>query len=285
MTRRPAVAGMFYEADKAALEHEIERCFLTKLGPGKHPHVREGREGRLLGLVCPHAGYVYSGSAAAHGYSALAADGLPDIAVFLGPNHYGMGAPVAVSAASKWQTPLGTMQVDTETASAIARLSQYAEPDDLPHSREHSIEVQLPFLQYIGGEDVRIVPIAIAHLSYENALLVVDDIGSAIARALAGKSAVVIASTDFTHQESAASALAKDSAAIEEMLRLDGKGLLRVVEERSITMCGAVGTAVMIEACKALGATRASKLTYYNSGDVTGDTDRVVGYGALSVIK
>ena len=129
------------------------------------------------------------------------------------------------------------------------------------------------------------MPICIAHVSESDAVALASDLGGAIAKALAGKSGVVIASTDFTHYESKASAEAKDKVAIGKILELDGEGLIREVYGRSITMCGVVGTAVALEACKALGATKVHELTYYTSGDVIGDTSQVVGYGALSIEK
>ena len=283
MTRTPAVAGMFYELDPEALIHSIERCFLGKLGPGKLPSRKDVRSGEVLGLVSPHAGYTYSGAAAAYAFDRLASDGLPETAVLLGPTHHGLGAAVAVSTETEWTTPLGAVQTDAETIDAVLELCGFAQRDDTAHVSEHSLEVQLPFLQYIGGDAVKIVPISIAHLSEDDAAALSLDLGQAISKSLAGKSAVVIASTDFTHYEPRASAESKDSLAIDQILKLDARGLLREVYGKSITMCGVAGTAVMLEACKALGAKQARKLTYYTSGDVTGDMSQVVGYGAFSV--
>jgi len=285
MPRRPAVAGTFYEANEAELLGDLERCFCGDFGPGRLPEAPEHRIGNVIGLVSPHAGYIYSGGAAAFAYLALAEDGLPDTVVMLGPNHYGMGAPVAVSPDEAWTTPLGTLARDDETAREIARLCGFAREDELPHLREHSIEVQLPFLQFVGGSQVRIVAISIAHLSLRDAIEAASELGAAMASALKGKSAAIIASTDLSHYESQARADAQDSLAIEQMLRLDGHGLLETVYSRDITMCGAIGTAAMIEAAKILGATQAQQLVHYTSGDVTGDTRQVVGYGAIRVEK
>ncbi|MCE5315332.1 MAG: AmmeMemoRadiSam system protein B [Armatimonadota bacterium] len=285
MTRRPAVAGVFYEETKQELVESIEGCFLGNLGPGALPNANTTRIGRVVGLVCPHAGYIYSGSAAAYAYMELAQDGLPDTAVILGPNHHGAGAAAAVSTGDEWITPLGTVKVDTNIAEEILRRSNFARADNVAHSREHSVEVQLPFLQYIGGSSVKIVPIAVAYMNKSEAFMLVKDLGSATARSLEGKSAVIISSTDFSHYESRESARAKDAEAMRHIVNLDPEGLIETVYERSITMCGVVGTAIMLEACKAMGATCARQLTYYTSGDVTGDTDQVVGYGALSVLR
>lgn len=283
MIREAVVAGTFYDADAGALTRSIEQCFTGRFGPGRLPSTHDSRPSRILGLVSPHAGYVYSGGAAAWAYHTLAEDGAPDTAVILGPNHHGLGEHISISMASGWTTPLGEVRVDLETAEGILRASEFARGDELAHAREHSIEVQLPFLQYIGRGKTSIVPIAIAHLSPRDALLAARDLGSAIATALRGKSAVVIASTDFTHYEPRSTAEAQDSLALERIIHLDPEGLLQVVEERQISMCGAVGTAAMITACKALGASTARKLAYYTSGDVIGDPTQVVGYGAASV--
>lgn len=285
MARGPAVAGMFYEADEAGLLGNLERCFLGELGPGRLPKTPDHRIGNVIGLVSPHAGYVYSGMAAAFAYLALTEDGLPDTVVILGPNHYGIGAPVAISPDAAWTTPLGIMERDDEVAREIIRLREFVGEDEAPHLREHSIEVQLPFLQFIGGSNIRIVPISIAHLPLRDAIRIAHELGVAIGAALAGKSAAIIASTDLSHYESQARTEAQDSLAIEQILRMDPQGLLETVYNHDISMCGAIGAAAMIEAAKVLGATHADKLTHYTSGDVTGDTRQVVGYGAISVGK
>ncbi len=289
MPRNPAVAGMFYEADAEGLARSIERGFLGRFGPGKLPEPPEHRSGRVLGLVCPHAGYVYSGGAAACAFDALASDGIPDTVVLIGPNHRGAGTAAAIDLEPEWATPLGTIETDVETAQAILSRSQYTAHDDRAHIGEHSLEVQIPFLQYISRSaravPPRIVPITIAYLRASDALALTQDLGSAIAEAIRGKSAVVLASSDFTHYESKSAAQARDALVIEQILKLDPEGLLRTVHTQSISMCGPVPVAVMLTACKSLGAANAQMLTYYTSGDVTGDTEQVVGYGALVVLN
>lgn len=283
MPRTATVSGTFYSSEKASLRAHIEDCFLGPLGPGRLPEVRPERIGKVLGLVSPHAGFMYSGSAAAFAYTALAEDGIPDIAVMIGPNHSGLGETVAISAENEWLTPLGALEVDRETADAILRKSTFAKSDDMAHLREHSLEVQLPFLQYVAGNNIKIVPITIAHLSARDAQTLSTDLGSAISDAISGKNAVIIASTDFTHYEPRQSAAEKDSLVMDHILHMDPAGMISTVYQQSITMCGVVGTAVMLQACKNLGASGARKLTYYTSGDVIGDPSQVVGYGALSV--
>lgn len=283
MNRTPAVAGIFYEMDKEELARQLEECFLGPLGPQEAPEAHSPSTGRIKGLICPHAGYLYSGPAAAHSYAALARDGLPQTAVIIGPNHYGSGAPIAISPHSSWSTPLGTLERDDEIAHEILRGCEFVREDERPHSREHSIEVQLPFLQYIGGGEVRIVPIAISLLSEDDAYIAVSQLGPAIAAALQGKSAVIIASTDFSHYETSSRARSLDALAMEQILRLEPQSLLRTVHDNQISMCGATGVAIMLEAARQMGANTAEQLAYYTSGDVSGDHTQVVGYGAVSV--
>jgi len=157
--RKPVVAGAFYAGTEASLRRQIEECFEHALGPGALPAPAGRAEERVLGLVSPHAGYVYSGPVAAHGFFSLASQRKPQTVVILGPNHSGLGADVAVSREDRWQTPLGQVELDAELGQSIITASQVAQWDDLAHSREHSIEVQVPFLQYIYGGAVRLVAV------------------------------------------------------------------------------------------------------------------------------
>ena len=161
-TRFPAVAGTFYAATKEALVRQIRNCFLHRLGPGSLPEVSEDGERRIAGLVSPHAGYMYSGPVAAHGYHRLASDGKPEVFVILGPNHTGYGSPVSMVDRCVWVTPLGEAVVDEDVAKAIFRASGIVDVDPVAHRYEHSIEVQLPFLQYLYGPSIRL---SLIHIS------------------------------------------------------------------------------------------------------------------------
>ncbi|MEM4699474.1 MAG: AmmeMemoRadiSam system protein B [Candidatus Nezhaarchaeales archaeon] len=277
--RRPAVAGYFYESDPKALRARIEGCFLSKLGPGKLPKVATDGPRRIKGLVAPHAGYMYSGPVAAHAYLALAEDGIPDTVVIIGPNHTGWGAGISMMADGWWRTPLGDIEIDSELARAIQERSELIAIDEEAHLGEHSIEVQLPFLAYLYGTRVKFVPICMMLQSYEACV----DVGRAVASASRGRNVVIVASSDFTHYESQASAEAKDRLAIELIERLDPKGLLEVVESRGISMCGPGPVAAMLIASSLLGATSAKLLKYATSGDVTHDYSSVVGYSSILV--
>ena len=279
--RRPTQAGAFYEGDAEALKAQIENCFLKEFGPKKLPAVNKSGPRRVIGLVCPHAGYMYSGTVAAYGYSRLAQDGKPDIVVILGPNHTGHGSALAAMREGAWRTPLGDVEIDTTTADLITHASSIIDVDDSAHAFEHSIEVQLPFLQYLYGSSFKFVPICFRLQDLESS----REVGSALAKALTGKNAVIIASTDMTHYESQRSAERQDKAAIEAILKLNEAQLYSTVEGLSISMCGPGPTIALITAAKALDAKKAELLCYKTSGDITGDHSAVVGYASIAFSK
>lgn len=277
-TREPAVAGSFYGATAAQVRDQIEACFQHPLGPGAIPQVVEKRERRIAGLVVPHAGYVYSGPVAAHAYAALAADGRPEVAVIIGPDHRGLGPAATISEAEAWRTPLGLVQVDRALADAIAAELPWPTRDEVAHRYEHSLEVQLPFLQYLYGAAVPIVPIVMAEQSAE----VAEALGKAIASALAGRRGVIIASTDLSHYETQAAALALDEVALAAIRERRPRDLVRVAEQ-GVSMCGPGPTAALLVACEEMGARTVTLLKHATSGDVAGDMRQVVGYAALTV--
>jgi AmmeMemoRadiSam system protein B len=281
--RYPNNAGSWYEGSAEMLRKQLEEgCFLHSLGPGEVPQAPSGGgERSILGLLCPHAGYMYSGPIAAHSYAALGWDGRPDTLVILGPNHTGMGSGVSMMAEGVWRTPLGDVPVNTEVARAIQAASSYVDLDDKAHLYEHSIELQLPFLKHIFGEGFDMVPIAMMLQDLE----VSRDVGEAVGKALKGRNAVIIASSDMTHYEAQSSAEKKDQAAIKAILSLDEGALFETVERLGITMCGVGPAAVMLVAAKALGAGEAVLLKYATSGDITGDRSGVVGYCSMAVKK
>ncbi len=279
--RRPVVAGMFYEGTAQALREQVESCFLSPFGPGKLPAVNVAGSRNILGLVCPHAGYVYSGAVAANAYFSLAQDGKPETVVILGPNHTGYGNPLSAMREGFWQTPLGNVEIDTETADPIAKETSILDFDEIAHRHEHSIEVQLPFLQYIYGNSFKFVPICFLMQDLESA----QEIGRALAEVLANKNAVVIASSDFTHYESQASVDRKDLAALKALEELDEKKFYQVLEAQNVSACGYAPIAALITYAKALGAKKAEVLSHKTSGDITGDKSSVVGYAAVTIKK
>lgn len=277
--RKPAVAGAFYAGTEEVLKRQIEECFKHAIGPGALPGSGKEPERHVLGLVSPHAGYVYSGPVAANGFFALASQKKPDTVVVVGPNHRGLGEGVAVGKQDRWQTPLGEVELDADLGQAIIANSQLARWDDLAHSQEHSIEVQVPFLQYIYGSPFRMVPICMLRQDLEAS----RDLGNALAATLKGKDAVIIASSDFSHYESQSSASRKDHLALEVILALEPDQLEGVVRRNSISMCGPGPVMSMLTACKALGAQQAKLLRYATSGDIAGEYSQVVGYASVAV--
>jgi hypothetical protein len=272
---------MFYAGTAEALRAQIEECFTHKLGPGKLPKVAERKLQTIVGLVCPHAGYMYSGPVAAHAYYHLAADGKPDIVVLFGPNHTGHGSALALMLEGVWRTPLGDVEIDTFAANLILEESGIIDVDDSAHAFEHSIEVQLPFLQYLYGSAFKFVPICFRMQDLQSS----REVGVAVAKALADKNALVIASTDMTHYEPQKTAEQKDKAAIEAALELDAERLYLTVETHHISMCGYGPTIAAITAAKALNAKESKLLCYKTSGDITGDYFSVVGYASIMFSK
>jgi len=279
--RRPRVAGMFYEGNAEELKAQIKSCFLHELGPRSLPVVNEKGPGKIVGLVCPHAGYMYSGPVAAHAYYALASDGKPDTVVILGPNHTGYGSALALMKEGVWRTPLGDVEIDSETAHHIVQKARLVDVDELAHRFEHSIEVQLPFLQYIYGSTFRFVPICFQMQDLFSAV----EVGQALAEVLAGRNAVVIASSDMTHYEPQNSAAAKDLAALKAVEAMDAKQFYSIIEARGVSACGYGPITAVITAARALGAKEAKLLCYKSSGDITGDYSSVVGYAAVCFKK
>ena len=289
--RYPAVAGSFYPSGKALIE--MLEGFFSDLG-------EEGSERRITAGVAPHAGYVFSGYTASRTYKAIFEDGLPETFVILGPNHTGLGSPIAVYPEGKWRTPMGEVEVDAEMSKAIARFSGIADLDSLAHRYEHSIEVQLPFIQYLSekaGKEVKIVPIALGIQDEE----VAGDLGKAIFEASQelGRDIVVVASTDFMHYgpmygyvpfRARASELPHrikewDFRVIRRILDFDVEGMFRELREMDHTMCGPGGVGTAIVYSRLAGAVEAELLHYTTSFEVSRSTDAVVGYASIVMRK
>ncbi len=211
--RYPAVAGQFYERDPAALRTQIESCYRHPIGPGKRPAVARDGPRTLKGLVVPHAGYMYSGPVAAHAYAALAADGLPASFVVFGPNHTGLGAGMALGV-HDWETPLGVVAYDGDLGARILR--EPVAEDIVAHRHEHSIEVQLPFLQDLSPA-LRFVPICVGLQDLRHAV----QVGEIVREAIEGRDVVVLASTDFSHYIPKDEAARRDRLAIDRILASD----------------------------------------------------------------
>ena len=279
--RYPAVAGSWYAGTPDGLNLQIQQLFTHQLGPGSLPSVMEDGPRNIVGLIVPHAGYMASGPVDAHAYYHLAFDGRPDIIVIFGPNHTGLGSAISLMNDGAWRTPLGDVQIDTETANQILQNSGIIDVDDRAHIREHSIEMQLPFLQYLYGSHFKFVPICFMMQDLETS----REVGNAVAMALKGKNGLVIASTDFTHYEPQNQAERKDKLAIDAALQMDEEKYYRTVDLYGISTCGYGPTVAVMVAAKLLGAKTSNLLCYGTSGDVLGDKSAVVGYASISFNK
>jgi len=272
MIRQPAVAGQFYNASPEVLRADVARYFDSSATP----HI-------ATAVVSPHAGLIYSGHVAGAVYSRVS---LPQTVILIGPNHTGLGPVVSVFPEGTWLIPGGELAIDrTVTAELLARYPE-AEADTSAHQSEHCLEVQLPFLRQARA-DVRIVPIVLGTTREE----VCRDLGLCLAEiieahaAQRGRSAMplLIASTDMSHYEPDSVTRAKDRFALEAIQRLDPEGLQAAVRAHEITMCGLGPTVTMLHAVRALGATNSSLVRYATSGEISGDLDRVVGYGGFVI--
>ena len=288
--RKPAVAGQFYDGNKTSLKQTIKGCFLEERGPGSLPEITKGGK-NIRGIVVPHAGYIYSGAIAAHSYYHLAKNGFADTFIILGPNHTGMGSGVAVMTEGTWLTPLGEIPINESLSKQLWK--GIIDNDENAHLYEHSIEVQLPFLQYIADDRTfDFVPICMAMQDYDTS----KEVGNIIADAVKNTNGkvVIIASSDFSHvgfnymstppENMRVDEYAKkqDQLAIERILEMDAEGLINTVHEHNITMCGYGPVAVMLIAAKKLGGTKAELLKYGTSYEVHPSTS-CVGYGAIMV--
>ncbi len=267
MIRNPVVAGQFYPGGHGQLRSLLKGMVDEKAAKEE-----------VIGLLSPHAGYIYSGPVAGATISRIK---FKDTFIIIGPNHTGKGEPLSIMTEGTWKTPLGNVEIDSELSKRILATSKYLKEDFLAHQYEHSIEVQLPFLQYFKP-DIKLVPIV---LSYANGNTY-KEIGKGLAKAIKelNKDVVIIASSDMTHYEPQESAQKKDIQAIEAMLSLDEDELLKRVQELDISMCGYAPAVSLISAARELGATRAELVKYQTSGNTSGDYATVVGYAGIIIM-
>lgn len=264
--RHPAVAGQFYPRDASALRRELA----AYVPPDARPEP-------AFGCVVPHAGYMYSGHVAGAVYSRMQ---VPRTCVLLCPNHTGVGRPLSMMVEGTWETPLGSVFIDTDLARALRDQCSILFDDPFAHRAEHAIEVQLPFLQ-VCRDDFRFVPIAVGTGRLEDLEMLGRTLGEVLATR--PEPALVLASSDMNHYESDQVTRLKDHKAIEKILALDPLGLYDVVMNEDISMCGYGPTVVMLIATRRMGATHAELIKYATSGDVSGDRRMVVGYAGVAI--
>jgi AmmeMemoRadiSam system protein B len=266
MLRSAVVAGQFYPGQKEGLLEAVDALMSPEVSAQS-----------TIAVMSPHAGYIYSGGVAGQTFSGMK---IPDEVVILGPNHTGRGHMAAVYASGAWETPLGQTNISAELAKRVLAECPMTAEDSVAHRFEHSLEVQLPFLQFLSPQS-SIVPVCISRMPLEMLL----QLGDGLARAMSSctSAPLIVASSDMTHYESGKIAREKDFLALDKVLALDPEGLYEVVHEHSISMCGVLPTVVMLQAALALGAENAELIAYSNSGDVTGDQSEVVGYAGVRI--
>jgi len=264
LKRSPAVAGQFYHGTPLKLQQQVEN-YIDK----------SARREKVIAVVSPHAGLIYSGSVAGAVYSSI---DFPETFILIGPNHTGLGAQVSLMASGEWEIPTGVFRIDEKISHKISVYAPNVTKDIKAHMFEHSLEVQLPFIAYFSKE-VKIVPIIILSATVEECRMV----GEGIARAVKdiGSSVVIVASSDMSHYVPDEIARKKDSKAIDRILSLDPEGLYEIVGKERISMCGYIPVTIMLYAAEALGAQSARLIKYATSAEVSGDYDHVVGYAGI----
>lgn len=266
MIRTPVVANQFYPGDPGIL-----RQTLAELTP-----TSSKKKKKALAVVSPHAGYIYSGAVAGETFASIE---IPDDIIILGPNHSGRGARVAMMSQGEWQMPLGNVPLNSKLGNLLSD-SSIIEQDTIAHSYEHSLEVQVPFLQYLKNT-FTLLPFVVSHIPYSECVAVGKEIAAAISQYQ--KPVLIVASTDMTHYESRKSASQKDHLAIEHIISLDPEGLYNTVVGQHISMCGIMPTTIALTAVLELGATKAELIRYTDSGETSGDTQQVVGYAGCVI--
>jgi len=265
MIRKAQFAGTWYPAEPTALRADLTGYL------GRTSRKPE----RVCGVIAPHAGFMYSGPVAGAVYARVE---VPEVVVVLSVNHRGIGAPAAIMARGFWETPLGRVPVEEDFARRLLRNSPRLEDDDRAHLKEHSLEMQLPFLQ-VRNPGFRLVPICLQRLTYPAC----RELGSALAQSIRETTGQVllVASTDMTHFESQDTARSQDMSAIRRIQEMDPEGLYQTVQDKRISMCGVIPTTALLCAAGELGAREGELVRYATSGDVSGDLASVVGYAGI----
>jgi AmmeMemoRadiSam system protein B len=292
-SRPPAVAGKFYPSDNDELFEIIHWSFTHPIGPGKYPSKNQTSPGasKVECLVAPHAGYQYSGPVAAHSYQ-IAHDFFQRFKdaeeinlVVLGPNHYGMGSGVALSPADFWETPLGKVKVNTKLVKKISAESSIIDIDSAAHSREHSIEVQLPFVQAMAGpvmDRISFIPLSLMLQDLETTMEITSELTKVIKES--NTPFLFLGSSDLTHYESQQNAVEKDARLLQEIQKLDAVSFYNILQRLNVTACGYGAISIIIQISKAIGKKTGSLLKYATSGETSGDTSSVVGYSSVHFV-
>lgn len=266
--RHSVIAGSWYPGDPKQLRTMVE-SFLSKVPP-------QQLEGELVGLVVPHAGYVYSGQVAAYAYAQLRGSGFSRVVV-VSPVHRMYPGQFAVTDKGYYETPFGLVPIDGELLESLERLVSL---NRVPQDMEHALEIQLPFLQHVLGDFV-LTPIMMGEQDWESA----SELGQALAEAIGHRRVLLVASTDLSHFHRYEAAVRLDQLVLDHIAKYDAKGLAHTLAAGKAEACGGGPVMAVMVAAQGLGASRAVVLKYMNSGDVTGDRSSVVGYAAAALLK
>lgn len=271
--RRPAVAGRFYAGSEKDLEVEIKKCFEHNKGPGSMPGPVVDKMTTPIGLISPHAGYVYSGPVAAHAYFAAAEKGRPERVVLIGPNHTGYGSGISVWPHGIWRTPLGSISVDHQFVEDLdKRLGYSLSRDTTAHIHEHSVEVQIPFLQALYGDGFSIVPLIMADQSIDTARKLASTLKEMVSES---EPTMFVASTDLNHYESHDVTFRKDEMLIRAIEKRDDEQVYRTAYTGHISACGIGPVCVLLKLFSSI-----TSLAHATSGEISGEFAHTVGYYA-----
>lgn len=265
--RRPAVAGTFYPDNPELLSEDLTQRI----------RILENKKS-VIALISPHAGYFYSGICAGKGFGAI---NIPDRVIVLGVNHSGIGASLAIDGHDSWDMPMGQVEIDSQLRDQLASKSDLFIIEENSGINEHSIEVQIPFLQYLNP-NVKILPILLSRVNYNELEAGAIELSHLI-KHNSNKDILIVASTDMSHYVSASFGEIKDQMAIEKIRGLNPKGLLDVVVKEKISMCGVYPVVMSLIAANELGANETQVIEYTNSGEASGDYDQVVGYLSMTI--
>jgi len=277
MIRVPAVAGQFYADTKPELVKQLDACFKSKIGPGILKKAPAKKFPRVIAGISPHAGYTYSGPVSAHLYNVIKYSQQADTYIIIGPNHTGQGAPISISGAEAWATPLGQVKINNQIAQDLVDETGIIDIEEISHLYEHSIETQLPFIQHVQKKKFDIVPICMARHEMQTA----KELGEAIAKVCANKKVTVIASTDFSHYVTQKQAETRDFEAIKEIETMNIFGFNQVLQTKQPSICGPGPIMTTMSFARKQGAQAGHLLKYATSGDSTGDKMKVVGYASM----
>jgi AmmeMemoRadiSam system protein B len=266
--RRAVVAGQFYPGS----EDSLTKMLQTLIPAG-------AKKQEAVACMLPHAGYMYSGRVAGE---TIAEVRIKEKIILLGPNHTGYGSPFSIMTRGSWETPLGKVEIDASLAGELLKNSEYLSDDRNAHEQEHSIEVELPFLQYLKSS-FEIVPMAFMSDDIKALKCIGEEIGRLINEKKMQKEVLIVASSDMTHYEPQKETEEKDRQAINAILELDADRLMKKIKELDVTMCGYAPAIVMISAAKALGAKKGRLIKYQTSGETTQDFESVVGYAGIII--